>query len=87
MRQVAIPFLVRRADGLIARVIESDGVTEQGRWVGPFADADEVRLWLEVLANEALEVVTPAALGLPAELAVLREASRQADACRRERGA
>ncbi len=69
---LAIPVLVRRPDGIVAYVIESDGVTQTARWVGPFADAREVARWVVVRANEIDEWLTPSQLGLPAELAVLR---------------
>jgi hypothetical protein len=52
MRHLAIPLIARRASGLYIRVVESDGVLERARWVGPFADAEAIVDWLELCASK-----------------------------------
>jgi hypothetical protein len=79
---LAVPVVVRRPDGLIAYVIESDGVTATARWVGPFPDARTIVAWIETRAVEIEEWFTPSQLGLPTELAVLRPVAEQVAACR-----
>jgi hypothetical protein len=74
--------IVRRPDGLIAYVIESDGVTVTARWVGPFPDALTIVAWIETRATEIEEWFTPSQLGLATELAVLRPVAEQVAACR-----
>lgn len=80
---LAIPAVARRPDGLIAYVIESDGVTTTARWVGPFPDAKTIVAWIETRAAEIEEWFAPSQLGLPTELAVLRPVSAQVAACRK----
>ena len=82
MRKIAIPFLIKRRDGYIAHVVDSDGVVESSRWVGPFADAGSIAFWLEFMQNEAIEILSPEEIGLPIELAVLRPLHLQAARCK-----
>ncbi len=84
MRYLAIPVIARRASGLYVRVVESDGVLERARWVGPFADAEAIVDWLELCAHEdsATELLSPLDIGLPMELAFVRPSSVQARAAR-----
>ena len=82
MRKIAIPFLIKRSDGYIAHVVESDGVVESARWVGPFRDADDLAFWLGLMHNEVIEILSPEDFGLPMELAVLRPLHLQVARCK-----
>jgi hypothetical protein len=84
MRHLAIPLIARRASGLYIRVVESDGVLERARWVGPFADAEAIVDWLELCALEdsTTELLSPLDIGLPMELAFVRPSWEQARTAR-----
>jgi hypothetical protein len=84
MRYLAIPVIARRDSGLYIRVVESDGVSERARWVGPFADAKAIVDWLEQCAYEdsVTELLSPADIGLPMELAFVRPSCEQARSAR-----
>jgi len=84
MRHLAIPLIARRTSGLYIRVVESDGVLERARWVGPFADAEAIVDWLELCAHEdsSTELLTPIDIGLPMELAFVRPSLEQARTAR-----
>jgi len=84
MRYLAIPLIARRASGLYIRVVESDGVSEHARWVGPFADAEAIVDWLELCALEdsTAELLSPLDIGLPIDLAFVRPSLEQARAAR-----
>lgn len=89
LEAIAIPLVIRKQDGYHIRTIESDGAEKRVRWVGPFEDARAIARWLALLyteqcaAMELTEGMHPTAIGLPAELAVLRPLDEQVETLRR----